>query len=105
MPASVTPPPRQYRRLIDHWRRAGMWSTQWTMLRSIAVLLARLGQPHDAAVLAAAIRATSAEHRLFRDDEVVALDDLDARLRDALGALAYEATMAEGAVRSRRCAR
>ena len=41
-----------YRRLIiDHWRRAGMWSTQWTMLRSIAGLLARLGRHRDAAVL------------------------------------------------------
>ena len=29
-----------YRRLIRHWSRAGMWSTQWTMLRSIAGLLA-----------------------------------------------------------------
>ena len=34
----------EYRRLITHWRRAGMWSTQWTMLRSIAGLLARLGR-------------------------------------------------------------
>ena len=34
-----------YRRLITHWRRAGMWSTQWTMLRSIAALLARLEPP------------------------------------------------------------
>ena len=30
----------QYRRLLDHWRRAGMWSTQWTMLRAVAGLLA-----------------------------------------------------------------
>ena len=40
-----------YRRVIDHWRRAGMWSTQWTMLRSIAGLLSRLGRHRDAAVL------------------------------------------------------
>jgi len=40
-----------YRRLITHWRRAGMWSTQWTMLRSIAGLLAGRGGCRDAAVL------------------------------------------------------
>src|SRR3546814_6670722 len=32
---------QEYRWLIDHWRRAGMWSTQWTMLRSIALLMVR----------------------------------------------------------------
>ena len=47
-----------YRRLISHWRRAGMWSTQWTMLRSIAALLARLDRPADAAELLGAIRST-----------------------------------------------
>ena len=54
-----------YRRLINHWRRAGMWSTQWTMLRSIAGLLARLGRPREAAVLVGAVRATPAGHRIF----------------------------------------
>ena len=54
-----------YRRLIDHWRRAGMWSTQWTMLRAIAGLLARLGRSRDAAVLIGAVRATRAGHRIF----------------------------------------
>src|SRR5690606_34943667 len=34
---------RAFRGLIDHWRRAGMWATQWTMLRAIAGLLARQG--------------------------------------------------------------
>ena len=34
----------QYRLLIAHWRRAGIWSTQWTMLRSVAGLLPRLGR-------------------------------------------------------------
>ena len=48
-----------YRRLISQWRRAGMWSTQWTMLRSIAALLATLERPVDAAVLLGAVRATT----------------------------------------------
>jgi hypothetical protein len=87
----------EYRRLILHWRRAGMWSTQWTMLRSIAGLLARLGRFHDAAVLEGAVRSTVAGHRIFGTDQV-ALAELTNRLRAELGATAYEAARAQGAV-------
>jgi hypothetical protein len=86
----------EYRLLIVHWRRAGMWSTQWTMLRSIAGLLARLGRYRDAAVLKGAVRATGADHRIFGADEV-ALNELHARLRDALGDDAYEDARQQGA--------
>jgi len=86
-----------YRRLILHWRRAGMWSTQWTMLRSIAGLLARLRRYRDAAVLEGAIRATLAGHRIFGDDEV-SLDALSATLRAELGEAAYSAAVREGSV-------
>jgi predicted ATPase/DNA-binding SARP family transcriptional activator len=85
-----------YRGLIAHWRRAGMWSTQWTMLRAIAVLLDRLGRPRDAAVLEGAVRATGAGHRIFGADEVV-LAELGARLCAALGEEAYDAALREGA--------
>jgi hypothetical protein len=85
-----------YRRLIDHWRRAGMWSTQWTMLRSIAGLLARLGRHRDAAVLEGAVRAPGTGHRIFGADEV-ALAELGAALRAALGDDAYEAARRDGA--------
>jgi tetratricopeptide (TPR) repeat protein len=88
---------QDYRRLIMHWRRAGMWSTQWTMLRSIAGLLARLGRPRDAAVLVGALRATQAGHRIFGTDEVT-LADLDATLRETLGVEAHEAARRAGAV-------
>jgi hypothetical protein len=74
-----------------------MWSTQWTMLRSIAGLLARRGQDRDAAVLLGAIQATGAGHRVFGDDEVT-LRELDRHLRRALGAHACAAALAEGAV-------
>ena len=87
----------EYRRLIHHWRRAGMWSTQWTMLRSIARLLDRLGRHRDAAVLEGAIRATAAGHRLFGAD-AEALDALGEQLRDALGDEAYEEARRQGAV-------
>jgi hypothetical protein len=86
----------EYRRLVEHWRRAGMWSTQWTMLRSIAGLLARLGRPRDAAVLEGAVRHTQAGHRIFGADEV-ALTALGTALRAELGDDAYEAARREGA--------
>jgi predicted ATPase/DNA-binding SARP family transcriptional activator len=87
----------EYRWLIDHWRRAGMWSTQWTMLRSIAGLLARLGKHEDAAVLLGAVRATTSGHRIFGADDA-ALTDLDRMLQEALGAEAHATARARGAV-------
>jgi predicted ATPase/DNA-binding SARP family transcriptional activator len=86
-----------YRRLIDHWRRAGMWPTQWTMLRSIAGLLERLGRHRDAAVLEGAVRSTDAGHRIFGTD-AIALDEMSRRLRAELGDAAYRAALAAGAV-------
>ena len=74
-----------------------MWSTQWTMLRSIAGLLERLGRYRDAAVLEGAVRTTAAGHRIFGADEV-ALDDLGVRLRTELGDDEYEAARRRGAL-------
>src|SRR5690606_3227679 len=82
--------------LIDHWRRAGMWATQWTMLRAIAGLLARQGKHEDAAVLVGAVRATDAGHRIFGADQA-ALDELDRLLRAVLGDEAYAAARARRA--------
>src|SRR5690606_17764928 len=87
---------RAFRGLIDHWRRAGMWATQWTMLRAIAGLLARQGKHEDAAVLVGAVRATDAGHRIFGADQA-ALDELDRRLRAVLGDEAYAAARTRGA--------
>jgi predicted ATPase/DNA-binding SARP family transcriptional activator len=85
-----------YRRLITHWRRAGMWSTQWTMLRSIAGLLARLGRARDAAVLLGAVLSTHAGHRIFGADAAT-LTELGERLHTELGDDAYQAALLEGA--------
>jgi predicted ATPase len=85
-----------YRRLIDHWRRAGMWSTQWTMLRSIAGLLARLQRWWAAAVLVGAVQSTEEGHRIFGADEV-ALRALEAQLRTELGDAVYEDALVTGA--------
>jgi predicted ATPase/DNA-binding SARP family transcriptional activator len=84
-----------YRRLITHWRRAGMWSTQWTMLRSVAGLLARLGRARDAALLLGAVRSTQAGHRIFGADAAV-LTELGTRLHATLGDDAYQAALREG---------
>jgi predicted ATPase/DNA-binding SARP family transcriptional activator len=84
-----------YAELIRHWRRAGVWSTQWTMLRAIAVLLERLGRLRDAAVLEGAVRSTAAGHRIFGADRA-ALDELRARLRSQMGDADYAAAVDEG---------
>ena len=86
----------EYRRLITHWRRAGMWSTQWTMLRSIAGLLTRLGRPREAALLTGSVLATQAGHRIFGED-AASLAELGQRLREALGDETYETLLGEGA--------
>ena len=84
-----------YRQLLAHWRRAGMWPTQWTMLRSVAGLLARRGALRDAAALEGAVRSTSAGHQIFGADEE-ALTELGTLLCAELGEEAYEAARAEG---------
>jgi predicted ATPase/DNA-binding SARP family transcriptional activator len=84
-----------YRRLINHWRHAGVWATQWTMLRSVAGLLRRLGRPRESAVMVGAVRAARGGHRIFGQDEA-ALGELDAQLRAELGDEAYDAAIAEG---------
>jgi predicted ATPase/DNA-binding SARP family transcriptional activator len=86
----------EYRWLIPHWRRAGVWATQWTMLRSIARLLERLGHYHEAAVLEGAVRATVEGHPVFGADEE-ALGALSVALRRALGDDGYAAAHREGA--------
>lgn len=84
-----------YRWLIPHWRRAGVWSTQWTMLRSIAMLLERLGRCREAAVLEGAVRSTVEGHRIFGADEE-ALSALGVACRRALGEEGYAAARREG---------
>jgi len=88
---------KTYRRLLTHWRRAGVWATQWTMLRSVALLLETLERHDAAAVLLGALRATSEGHRIFGDDEV-ALTQLADRLRGVLGDEGYATATSHGAV-------
>ncbi|KAF0848112.1 BTAD domain-containing putative transcriptional regulator [Nocardia caishijiensis] len=84
-----------YPALLRAWQRAGMWSTQWVMLRSIALLLEQLGRPQRAAVLDGAIRAATTEQPLGTDREV--LDQLSTRLRKELGDNVFEHAQRFGA--------
>ena len=86
----------RFRHVLQTWRRAGMWATQWTILRSIAGLLARLDRPRDAAVVLGAVLGTDAGHRLYGADAAL-LDALDAALRVRLGDAETDAARAEGA--------
>ena len=86
-----------YRQLLAQWRRAGFWSAQWTVLRSVAALLARLGRHREAAVLEGAVRSTPYGHRIFGADEA-ALNELSAQLRTVLGDETYDDARREGAV-------
>jgi hypothetical protein len=85
-----------YRRLIMHWQHAGMWPTQWTMMRSIARLLARLGRDREAAVLLGAVRATGSGHQIFGSDQL-ALAELADELQRRLGDADCAAAVGEGA--------
>jgi tetratricopeptide (TPR) repeat protein len=86
----------RYRALLGHWRRAGVWSTQWTTLRSVAQVLEGLGRHREAAILAGAVFATDEGHDIYGDD-AVALQALQDRLRATLGAEAHRSLLAEGA--------
>ena len=73
-----------------------MWSTQWTMLRSIAGLLARLGRPREAAVLVGAVRATQAGTASSARTRPRSPSSARSCVQ-LLGDDAYEAALAEGA--------
>jgi hypothetical protein len=85
----------EFRRLIELWRGTGMRATQWTMLRTVAQLLDRMGRLEDAATLLRAVTTTEEGNRVFGAD-AVALDALEARLRGALGDESFERAAAPG---------
>jgi hypothetical protein len=47
----VGPGPGGYRDLIEHWRRVGAWTLQWTTLRNLIEMLAGRGEEVAAARL------------------------------------------------------
>jgi predicted ATPase/DNA-binding SARP family transcriptional activator len=59
---------RRFPELIDLWERAGNWTQQWTMMRSLVTTLGRLGHDEPAAVLYGALDASRTAPPLFGAD-------------------------------------
>ena len=59
---------RRFTELIDLWDRAGNWTQQWVMLRSLVTTLVRLGRDEPAAVLYGALSASPTAAPLFGAD-------------------------------------
>jgi predicted ATPase/DNA-binding SARP family transcriptional activator len=59
---------RRFLELIDLWERAGNWTQQWTMLRSLVTTLARLDRDEPAAVVYGALTASRTAPPLFGAD-------------------------------------
>ena len=53
--------------VIDRFERAGNWRQQWIAMRQAVELLARLSQPHAAAMVLGAVEAADADN-IFGDD-------------------------------------
>ncbi|MGH9209064.1 MAG: ATP-binding protein [Acidimicrobiales bacterium] len=84
-----------YRQLLLHGQRAGVRVLQWTMLRTVATLLLRIGAHQPAAVLLGAVTSTRSGHEVFgADAERLAAADL--ALRAALGDDAVEQAVERG---------
>jgi predicted ATPase/DNA-binding SARP family transcriptional activator len=73
-----------FREVIEHWHRLGNWTQRWTSFRTIADLLARLGDSESAAVLVGAALAESRPAQVYGPD-AVRLADLQSELRTELG--------------------
>ena len=86
---------RAFRRLLDHLRRAGVWAIQLTMLRTIAELLAKLGDQPNAAVLYGAVTAPGGVAAVFGED-ADRLDRLKSSLSADLGAAELEQAIERG---------
>ena len=77
-------PIEQYRWLLELGQRAGVRVLQWTMLRSVAELLVRVGDHAGAATLLGAVTTPGSGHEIFGAD-VERLDNVRKAVRSALG--------------------
>jgi predicted ATPase/DNA-binding SARP family transcriptional activator len=75
---------RSYRAVVDHWRRTGSWTQQWTTLRNVAVLLAREGLAEEALTLLVAA-ASAPDSSTLAPEAATAQEGLVGRLRGDLG--------------------
>ncbi len=89
-----------FRQAVEHWHHAGNWTHQWTTLRNLVVLLARLGRHREAAVVAGAAAAAEGAPPVY-GAEVDRLSAVHADLLTRLGSSAYWSALAEGAAMDR----
>jgi tetratricopeptide (TPR) repeat protein len=89
----------QYGQLIDHWHRDGAWNMQWTTLRTLIELLARIGRDAEAAVLYGALTASPTAAPLAGAD-AGRIGVAVAALRHRLGEARFEELHAQGAAMS-----
>ena len=82
---------------VRQWRRAGNWTQQWTTLRNVIDLFARLAADEAAAVLSAALRTSRSAAPLYGSD-AARLAETDQALRARLPQPAHRGCSARGAV-------
>ncbi|HEY5879344.1 MAG TPA: BTAD domain-containing putative transcriptional regulator [Nakamurella sp.] len=82
--------------VIEHWHRLGNWTQRWTTFRTVAEVLARVGDPEDAAVLLGACRRETAPAPAYGPD-AQRLDELADRLRTRLGGARVDRLARRGA--------
>jgi hypothetical protein len=86
----------EFRALLDQWEDLGNELSQWWVLQSLVVLLARTGAVQDAAVLAGAVVANLDRFPAFVRDPHE-LEQAIRSVRDVLGDTATDAALDEGA--------
>lgn len=75
---------RSFQRAILRLRRGANWTHQWTTLRNLVFLLARIGGHEPATVLLGAIHGTATSARIYGED-AQQLRSVEQRLRSSLG--------------------
>lgn len=89
----------RYRLLLERCLCAGVWSIQWTALRSVVELLCRLDAHREAAVMLGAVTAPATGAPAYGSD-AARLDAIERDLERRLGARELAAARAEGAAMS-----
>lgn len=85
----------QFGKVLDQWEDLGNELSQWWVLENLAVLLARIGAPRDAAVLAGAVVANRHRYPAFVRNH--SLEEAVRDLRSRLGDGVVDSAVEEGA--------
>ena len=84
-----------FRNVIDHWRRAGDWTHQWTTLRNLIPLLVTIDADRPAALLYGAQRQSATAAPVYGAD-AERLAETSQTLAGRLGTDAFEELVAQG---------